>query len=152
MPETKSAEVCDIVIIIALKEEFEYFKAILGVQLIADNVDELIYYRCSLPASRGKTARIVVSFIGDMGNEESNLLAYRLIDATRPSLVISMGISGLINSDLKLGDVIVATDVDNYIHSSKIKQPDPSKALSMADDISWGGKSLPTTDRLVKLL
>src|ERR1051326_4200978 len=142
---------CDFALVIALEEEFKNLITALFVHLDPIEVDGLICYRFTLPAPRGGPSVCVATFIGEMGITDTNLTTFQLIDALKPGLVVNVGLSGIVDPDLKLGDVVVASESDDFLRRSKIKQTSPSAPLSFGD-LSFGGKALPTTETYRRLI
>jgi 5'-deoxynucleotidase YfbR-like HD superfamily hydrolase/nucleoside phosphorylase len=143
---------CDFLLIIALKEEFEYFIRAFNLEYETGKTTEgIIYYRFQLPASQERYAEGAVGFIGDMGIEQANLFTYQLISELQPGLVANIGISGIVDDQLKLGDVAIATEADDYLHRGKIQQRSPNGPLTF-DALRLGGKSYSTTVALCDVL
>lgn len=143
----EAASLCDFLVIIALEEEFKYFSSALNLAYEAEERDGLSAYTFRLRAPGGGYAKGVVSFLGDMGIADAQLHTYRLIDLYRPGLVASIGISGIIDSRLRLGDVAMATESDDVLYRSKIIQKDPTQPLTF-EDLKYGGESYRTTEQL----
>lgn len=145
-------DLCDFLLVIALREEFEYFlKAFNLVYESHTTEDRVPYYRFHLPASQNNNAQGAVGFIGDMGIEEANIFTFQLLSELNPGLVANIGISGIVDDQLKLGDVVIATEADDYLHRGKIQQSDPNAKLTFAD-LKFGGKSYATTVSLCDVL
>ena len=138
---------CDFLLVIALKEEFRYFRKAFNLKLHAREIEGRHCYLFRLPAPRGTHSQGIASFIGEMGAEEAALLTSQLLSATKAGLVVNIGISGIIDDQLRLGDVVTATEADNYLFQSKISQKNRSKKLDL-QDIKIAGRSLPTTASL----
>ncbi len=141
----------DFLLIIALKEEFKYFQTALNVTLTPEMIDGRQSYRFRLPAPQGQLAEGVVAFIGDMGAEEAAVITFQLLSATGAGLVANIGISGIVSDDLRLGDVVVATEADNYLSKAKIVQRGSREPLTF-ENIRFGGKSLPTSVSLYEMV
>jgi nucleoside phosphorylase len=138
---------CDFLVVIALKEEFRYFQKAFDVKFYPKTIEGRHCYLFRLPAPKGTYSEGIASFIGEMGAEEAAILTSQLLSATRAGLVVNLGISGIIDDQLRLGDVITATEADNYLFQSKISQKNRSKKLGF-EDIKIAGRSLPTTASL----
>ncbi len=111
---------CDVAILIAKKDEFRAFLAILGAYR-ADNdpTTGKSSYRFNLPGAIGRPLSLAALLIGGMGNERSALWAHKLNSDVQPSVLVSLGIAGGIHDDVRLGDVVVASQVDNYLADAK---------------------------------
>lgn len=141
----------DFLLVIALQEEFDYIRQVLPLGSQARSVDSWTYYRASLSHISGRILTGAVCCVGTMGVEEADAATTALIKAIRPKLVISIGISGLISDELHIGDVVVATDVQDYLDRSKIHQPDPSNPLTF-EDIDFAGQSVRTTESIWRFI
>lgn len=143
----------DFLLVIALKEEFKYFQNALNVFLEPCMIGDRRCYQFTLPAAENQAAQGVAAFIGDMGAEEAALITGQLSSTTGAGLIVNIGISGIVSNDLRLGDVVVATEADNYLVRSKIVAPKPGSTEPLTfDNIKLGGKSLPTTVPLYELI
>ena len=80
--------------------------------------------------------------------EVSPLSAYAtsrdLLDVYEPALLVNIGIAGALSKDLRLGDVVVADEVDLYDYRGKAV---PSNDSLSDFTFRWGGKSFnPSSD------
>lgn len=121
MPLTPPPPV-DLGVIIALKEEFRVFAALVvgGLTPIADG-----FYHFTVPGPR--PARGVVTFLGQMGEVSSGVVTERLLARHRPALLAMLGIAGALHEDVALGDVVAASQVDSFLAGAKAV-PDASGA------------------------
>lgn len=108
----------DIGIIIALREEFrELYSQLPSPQAIADPetgvTDYLFQWGSTNPYQCAAT------FIGDMGTDKAALATDRFNKRRQPKTIVMLGIAGGIDKDVKLGDVVVATSVNNYLSKGK---------------------------------
>jgi len=108
----------DLGIVIALKEEFRVFQELVpsGLHPERDEKTGQYDYPFSLP---GSLHRCVVSFIGEMNPEPAALHTERLLARWNPRTVVMLGIAAGLHSDVRVGDVVVASQVDNYLASAK---------------------------------
>lgn len=150
--ESSHALSADFLLVIALKEEFKYFQTALDVALEPQVIDGRQCYRFSLPAAQDQFAQGVAAFIGDMGAEEAALITSQLLSKTGAGLVANIGISGIVSDELRIGDVVVASEADNYLFRSKIVSKQGSSGSPSFDNIRFAGKSLPTTVFLYELV
>jgi nucleoside phosphorylase len=116
----------DVGIVIALKEEFrELYKdleqifGIHGEAAIADSSGRYYYPFNHQAAKLEQPYRCVATFVGDMGNITSSLVTQRFIDTFQPDVIVILGIAGALNDEVKVGDVLIATQVDAYLENSK---------------------------------
>jgi nucleoside phosphorylase len=129
MPERAKA---DVAILVALQEEYEVLAPVMSKDI--EPVDGRYWF--TFADVNGKTRSAVISVLGNMGNEESRVAADRLITAVQPSLVASIGIAGILSDRARLGEVVVATEVDNYHEKGKLI--DDADGIGLA----WGGRTL----------
>ncbi len=108
----------DVGIIIALKEEFRVFEGLLpaGYQLERDEKTGQHDYLFTLPDAGH---RCVVTFIGEMNPAPAALHTERLISRWDPRTVVMLGIAAGMHPDVKAGDVVIASQVDDYLASAK---------------------------------
>jgi len=108
----------DLGIVIALKEEFRVFQELVPTELRAERDEKTgqYDYTFSLPDS---PYRCVVSFIGEMNPEPAALHTERLLSKWNPRTVVMLGIAAGLHPDVRVGDVVVASQVDNYLASAK---------------------------------
>ncbi len=107
----------DLGILISLKEEFRIFQSLLPFEYRPER-DELTGqydYVFDLPGSRH---RCVVTLIGELNPEPAALQTDRLIRKWNPPTVVMLGIAAGLHPEVRIGDVVVATQVDNYLASA----------------------------------
>jgi nucleoside phosphorylase/5'-deoxynucleotidase YfbR-like HD superfamily hydrolase len=127
-------------LVIALREEFEYAVQALGLKLTPQRTSGVSYYLIDIPLDAAHHAHGAVAFMGDMGNVRSGTFTQKLLDLLHPRLVVSLGISGSLKSWARLGDVVVASATDEYLHRGKaVTGPDGRW------DLQFGGEAFPTT-------
>ena len=135
----------DVLIVIALKEEFDVFWKCLPAEPVARNLTNgNPYYTFTILGENPDQIDAAVVCIGKIGNEESRPVTEICVKELKPKLVINVGIAGAIDEDLRLGDVIIAKEVNNYLDRAKVKQKDPSKPLTF-EDIEFAGVSQSST-------
>lgn len=110
----------DVGIVVALKEEFRELHKELGDAFTVEEVDGQHYYVFS-PRHEGAAPeyRCVATYIGEMGPSRAAIVAEKLIQHWQPATVVSLGIAAGIHEDVKVGDVVVASQIDNYLDSGK---------------------------------
>ncbi len=101
-------------IVIALKEEFEEIFPQIVSQPIFNHQISQWYYRFT----QGKY-HCVVTFMNDVGSNKAALVGDRMIEEFKPTTIVNIGIAGSLDKDALVGDVVVATQTDNYLHDSK---------------------------------
>jgi WD40 repeat protein/nucleoside phosphorylase len=111
----------DLGVVIALKEEFRVFRDVLKslsghLRPKRSQHTGQIDYAFEFP---GSSHRCVVTFIDDMNPGPAALCTERLITRWKPRTVVMLGIAAGIHPDVRIGDVVIARQVDNYQDSAK---------------------------------
>ena len=111
----------DIAIIVALAEELESLVAQIDPGFTSHRRDDVggYDYRFEIRASDGAAYSSVASLIGGMGPELATRHTERLITRWDPTSIVIVGIAAGIHKDVRLGDVIVADQVDAYLTTTK---------------------------------
>ncbi|HKP53206.1 MAG TPA: hypothetical protein VJ183_11210 [Chloroflexia bacterium] len=121
----------DVAILIALKEEFRYLFSEIGenAKSIQDKSTSRYYYLFDSPKSGGQRSfRCLATFIGKMRKEKAAILTTQIIDKYAPTTFVLLGIAGSLDKDVKLGDVLITTGVENYFANSKaVPTGDPKR-------------------------
>ena len=122
------AERIDIGILVPLQEEFDIFRSEVPIdEFVRKN--QRFYYRCKIPYGDGDSHRCVATLIGDMGTTNAAVVASEFLRFFQPDVMVMLGIAASVSSDLLLGDVVVASGVDDYVASSKAVEGDDSMLL-----------------------
>jgi nucleoside phosphorylase len=108
----------DLGLIIPLSEEFDCAREILAFDqgVIKDNGDYI--YPFSVP---GSSLRGVAVVLFGMGPGLSAAVATSLLDRFAIRVLALMGIAGGLDRDLRLGDVVIASSIDEYFHRAKAR-------------------------------
>ncbi len=116
-----SASPIDIGILIALPEEFAEFHNQISerCEIACDNDTRSYYYRFEHFVSDGVTYNCVATLVGDMGPTQTGLATQRLAHLYHPDTFVMLGIAAGISNDVRLGDVVVASQVEAYLENSK---------------------------------
>lgn len=112
----------DIAIIIALSEEFDELHS----QVKASTVVVEGEYFYSFEKS-GYSC--IVSLVKEMGPTPTALMAEKILSNFEPKNIVNIGIAAGADSDLKLGDVVVAKVVDSYMENTKAISKDDESSL-----------------------
>jgi nucleoside phosphorylase len=110
---------CDCGLIVALQEEFKVIFPRINARAVYDKEVEHFFYLFDYVSAAGCTYRCVATFIGGMGPVKAALSTDRLVRSYSPLVVINLGIAGSVDSDLLLGDVVVAEQADDYLYQAK---------------------------------
>ncbi len=108
----------DLGIVIALKEEFRAFLTLLPAPYSTSPGPETGQhdYVFEHPVTHH---RCVVTLIGEMNPGPATLQTERLVSRWSPRTVVMLGIAAGIHSDVRVGDVVIASQVDSYLASAK---------------------------------
>ena len=111
----------DIGIVIALPEEFAEFHIQIGdhCEIACHEGTGSYYYFFDHSVNAGLSYRCVATMVGDMGPTQTSLATQRLGHLYNPDTVVMLGIAGGISTDVRLGDVVVASQVEAYLENSK---------------------------------
>lgn len=107
----------DIGIVVALEEEFAILCDILS--LAPCKREGKQYYCFQYSGQHQRSYQGVATFVGDMGPTDTSVVVQELVTEWQPQTIIMLGIAGALDRDIKLGDVVVATVVDNYLANAK---------------------------------
>jgi nucleoside phosphorylase/5'-deoxynucleotidase YfbR-like HD superfamily hydrolase len=150
----------DCAVIIALREEFagnDTFRGFGDFFELSDAATVGPYQYFSFDDSIGVKRAGVVHVMEDM----SPLAAYEasrdLLEEHNPTLVVNVGIAGALSRDLRLGDVLIADEVDAYDYRGKAvasalpsgREPNIAATSVQPDEFTfrWGGKTyLPSSE------
>jgi len=114
-----SGEPVDVAILVALREEWDVFWPIAGRPRGVGDPDSGRYLFPFKVANKiGRPYRCVALCMGDMGPAQATDATHVLLQA-RPRTVVNLGIAAAIHDDLKLCDVVVADQVDDYLATVK---------------------------------
>jgi nucleoside phosphorylase len=120
---SRQAQPVDLAIIIALAEEFEQLVDLLPAPPTPVRDEELGGYDYRF-VFRGAVAEhiCVARFIGDMGPTKAQAITSQVLSKWKPAAAVMLGIAASLDSDdAKLGDVVVAQQVDAYAENLKAK-------------------------------
>jgi len=105
----------DVVLVVALDEELKTFEKMFGAELaFADP-----YYAFTFEDAQGRARSGLVAYIGEMGNEQSFAYTERMLARYQPSLVVSVGLAGMMQ-ETRLGDLAVGITSWRYDGNAKV--------------------------------
>lgn len=117
-PTSAVSEPIDLGIVVALKEEVTEL-----LSLVAPYVSQRDGGMNSFVFTRNGY-RGVVSLVGAMGESEATRVTERQVAHFHPAAVITMGISGGVHEDLRVGDVYVPVQAVQYMQDGKVSPDD----------------------------
>ncbi len=112
----------DVGIVIALREEFAEFYNEIKTRCKAFRDEETgrYYYQFEHTSMDSKDQyRCIATFAGEIGLVKASLITQRLISQWRPRTLVMLGIAAALSKDVRIGDVVIASQVDAYLENSK---------------------------------
>jgi nucleoside phosphorylase len=106
----------DVAIIIPLMEEFYVLEALCPA-VYSESHDAIYYHTLKIAAS---DYRVVAVVIGEMGPTPASHITEKVLGHIETKVVVLLGLGGALDKDLKLGDVVVASEVNEFLASSKV--------------------------------
>lgn len=115
----------EVAVFIALKEEFDLFYNRIRKQTgnSWDHWDDpqkaITYYGTTLPVVEGtRDVKVVVLCAQEMGSQRAAGLVSAMVDRFNPAALVVIGIAGSLNEWVKLGDVMLPSEVVSYLENS----------------------------------
>ncbi len=139
--ETKTAPTSvDIGIVIALKEEFNVLYEQIASQCAAIRDQETgnyVYQFNHVGPDDEASYRCIVTFVGQMGSLKAGLMTQKLLHDWKPRTLVMLGIAAALDSEVKPGDVVIASQVDAYLENAKaVRAPGKQRfALQPAGEV-----------------
>jgi nucleoside phosphorylase len=107
----------NLAIIVPLIEEFRVLRELVPSHIHNPEVDDAIYY---YPLDLDDPdSQAVVVVLGEMGTTPSGQITEKILNTIQPQLVALVGIAGALDRDVALGDVVVASEINEFLASSK---------------------------------
>jgi len=104
----------DFVVLFGLPKELDAFLRLLP-DYTTEESSRFRFHRAEIPAGEGKTYRLIVFALPEMGNYQAAAATTRALDVWNPRFVLLGGIAGgAKRADYQLGDVIVADLIVGY--------------------------------------
>ncbi len=105
---------------IALQEEYDYFLKCVKKQLNITQIDDLPDYPVFLIRLKHSNVRLVVICPDEMGIETAQFNANKLLEKAPFEAMFNIGIAGGISDDIKVGEILVPSVIDNYMANAKV--------------------------------
>jgi adenosylhomocysteine nucleosidase len=120
----------DVAILIPLEEEFKQLFPRIAQEHTTEEDDRTgrSFYLFQSPGNAGTAYNCVTAFIGGMGTKPAGKLAGKLLERYSPRSVVLLGIAGSLSKDVKVGDVVAADQVEDYLANARVN-PDGSKGF-----------------------
>jgi adenosylhomocysteine nucleosidase len=129
-----SSQAFDVGLIIPLAEEFDIAREILSFE---DPVTERghYFYPFSVP---GCPVRGIATVLFDMGLAASAAVATQMLSMFDLRLLALVGIAGALDPELYLGDVVIASSVDEYMHAARARPGERGREFEFErGSVSW---------------
>ena len=139
----------DLAILVPLQEEFRQLFP--RIEHICKSDDDprtnRSFFTFSLPGKSGHQYECVTTFVGDMGKTEAASLTRKLIDAYSPSTLVLLGIAGSLSPSVRLCDVVVADQINDYLARARAE---PGKEHTV--EFGVGGKAYRPDVKLLNVV
>eukprot|EP01031_Cornospumella_fuschlensis_P028106 gene28106-33938_t len=125
----------DIGVVIALPEELNLFlHYIQEAEGICNNKpdpicfwsDDLAFWRFELHTG-DSIIQVVAYLVGEMGAEYTGVATNILIEKWKIPFIVNIGVTGSFDPDLKVGSILIPTQITHYTSNWKVKDSDDSK-------------------------
>jgi nucleoside phosphorylase len=126
---------CDVGILVALKEEFRIlFERFERHHVHVEDGGRSYYVFEVTTVGAERPYRCVATLVGEMGTNRTGVVAEKMLGRWEPAVIVVIGIAGGIHKDVRLGDVVVASEVSNYIEGAKAVDGVAGVAFERAGD------------------
>ena len=115
----------DIGLIVPLNEEFRSLGEIF-LAIDSEEHDAIHYHTLELTDS---DCRVVAVVLGGMGKTLASTVTEKVLNRIRLRAIVLLGIAGALDKDLKLGDIVVADEINEFQAASKAVQEGDSFAF-----------------------
>jgi len=105
---------CDILLVIPLNDEFRVIKDNSKINY-KESYEGLYFFHLKVQELEDTIVSIV---LGTSGPTSTSQIIERALRYWTPKMIILIGIAGAISDDLKLGDIVIANEVDEYLADS----------------------------------
>jgi len=124
----------DIAVLVALKEEFRQLHPWLGSDVQPVEEDGQTYYLFCAAGPAGPYQGVAL-FMGDMGSTAAAIVSTKMMNRWQPATVALVGIAAGMHRDVRLGDVVVATQIDAYLERAKAVDDAEQFVLSTSGEV-----------------
>ena len=109
---------------IALQEEYNYFLECVNTKLNITQIDDFLDYPAFLIVLNNLDVRLVVVCPDEMGIEAAQFNTHKMLQLTPFKAIFNIGIAGGISDDIKVGEVLIPSVIDNYMANAKVTDGD----------------------------
>jgi len=125
-------------VVVALPEEMKGLMPLLPEGTTPKTAGDFTIHVYKDRLSQEHTTKFGFWIVWEMGPEAILLKLPKVIEATSPSLVVNVGIAGMMSGDAKIGDVVLADQIDYYAYRGAL---DDGPSMEIA--LKLGGKDVP---------
>ena len=126
---------CDLGIVVALKEEFRILFERFEHRHTHVEDGGRSYYIFDVGSLAGeRPSRCVATLVGEMGTNRTGVVTEKMLARWDPSVIAVVGIAAGIHKDVRLGDVIIASEVSNYVEGAKAVDGASGTSFDRASD------------------
>lgn len=119
-------------VLVALNEEFRHYQNVFGKDsAVRPGPDGTAQHVKHLTWAGARPVRLVSQVIGQKGPEHATQAAARLLASLRPDVLVSIGLSGGLSTDVSLGDVVIADTVTSFLARGKVIDGQPGQAADV---------------------
>jgi nucleoside phosphorylase len=122
----------DLGLIIPTQDEFEYIREAIPFRLLR-NKDKDYWYEFAAPGPRRGIAHVLF----DVGLVATASAAARLLELFSPEVLAIVGIGGSLSPDLRLGDVVVGSVIQEYLKAARIAPDGDSGTIFQPSGDGW---------------
>lgn len=122
----------DLGLIIPTREEFDYIRDSLPFRPVP-GTEKGFLYEFQVPGERLGVAHVLF----DMGLVATTAAATRLLDRFDPGVLAVVGIGGALSDELRLGDVVVGSVIQEYLKAAKVSSGRGSRTAFQPAGDGW---------------
>jgi nucleoside phosphorylase len=113
----------DVAILFALQEEFNYLMPEIPDQRhLEESASGRAFLLFSYPSKDDAVYHCVTSFVGTMGAQDAGFFTTEILNRYNPKNIVLMGIAGSLDKDVRLGDIVIADEITDYIQDGKVTE------------------------------
>ena len=128
----------DLGLIIPTREEFDYLRESVPFAPMLHG-ERGYWYEFGVPGGRRGVAHVLF----DMGLVSTTSAASRLLERFDPEVLAVVGVGGGLSADLRLGDVVVGSVIQEYLKAAKVAPDGPNRTAFEPAGAGW-----PLAERL----
>lgn len=129
--------------VIALAEEFDYFLSFLQCSDVFQSPEpkqfwdaghcfwafDLAYKEESKDLERNSVVQVVAYLVAEMGTEYTGVATSMLVTKWHVPFIVNIGVTGSLDKDLKVGSILMPTQITHYTANTKIRDDENGKEI-----------------------